>query len=115
MKKVKDYVWAFLSHFKYHIVIVLGVLFVGFLDEDSIMQRLKYEHEIELLKEEIDKYTQRYEADSRRLHELQKSPDAIAKVARERYFMKTDDEDIFVLSDELEQSKTTNNEDETTE
>lgn len=105
MKKVKDYIWAFLSHFKYHIVIVFGILFVGFIDEDSIMQRFKYEHQIEELKEEIAKYTELYEADTRRLHELQRSPDAIAKVARERYFMKTDDEDIFVLSDELEQSQ----------
>lgn len=96
-----------MSHFKYHIVIVSGVLFVGFVDENSVMQRFKYEHEIEQLKAEIEKYNERYEADSRRLHELQKSSDAIAKVARERYFMKTDDEDIFVLSDELEQSEKT--------
>ena len=29
------------------------------------------------------------------------NPSAITKIARERYFMKADDEDIFVLSDEL--------------
>ena len=27
-------------------------------------------------------------------------PKAIARIARERYFMKADDEDIFVLSDD---------------
>ena len=35
-----------------------------------------------------------------RLKELNTNPDAIAKIARERYFMKADDEDIFVLSDD---------------
>ena len=35
-----------------------------------------------------------------RLKDLNTSPDAIAKIARERYFMKADDEDIFVLSDD---------------
>ena len=28
-------------------------------------------------------------------------PDEIVKIAREKYFMKTDDEDIFMLSDEI--------------
>lgn len=114
MKKVKDYIWAFMGHFKYHIVIVLGILFVGFIDDDSVVQRLRYEREIEQLKAEIEKYTKRYEADSRRLHELQRNPDAIAKVARERYFMKADDEDIFVLSDDNEKIKE-KEEDETAE
>ena len=31
---------------------------------------------------------------------LDSDPKAIEKIARERYFMKTDDEDIFVLSDD---------------
>ena len=115
MSKIKDYVWALLSHFKYHIVIVLGILFVGFVDENSMMQRFKYENEIDELKAEIEKYNKRYEADSRRLRELQKNPSAIAKVARERYFMKTDDEDIFVLSDDNAKVPTNKEDDETAE
>ena len=31
---------------------------------------------------------------------LESNPKAIEKIARERYFMKADDEDIFVLSDD---------------
>ena len=31
---------------------------------------------------------------------LDSNPKAIEKIARERYFMKADDEDIFVLSDD---------------
>jgi cell division protein FtsB len=29
------------------------------------------------------------------------NPKAIEKIARERYFMKADDEDVFVLSDDV--------------
>ena len=61
MKKVKDYIWAFLSHFKYHIVIVVGVLFVVFIDENSMIQRFKYEREIDQLKAEIEKRLPKWE------------------------------------------------------
>ena len=50
--------------FKYAVVCILGVLIVGFLDENSF-----WSHTME-------------------------------KIARERFFMKADDEDIFVLSDD---------------
>jgi len=43
---------------------------------------------------------------------LRRDPKAIEKIARERYFMKTDDEDIYVLSDD---EKPTQKQDETTE
>ncbi len=100
MSKIAGRLWSFLSHFKYVIVIVCGVAIVGFLDEDSFMKRFQYEYQIEELKAEIEKYTQRYEADSRRLKELNRNPKSISKIARERYYMKTDDEDIYVLSDD---------------
>lgn len=98
--KVANKVWAFFSRFKYHIVILLGILIVGFVDENSFVRRIEYEYHIEDLKEEIKTYTLRYEADSKRLKELAVNPKAISKIARERYFMKADDEDIFVLSDD---------------
>jgi len=100
MSKVAGHIWSFLSHFKYHIVVVLGVAMVGFLDENSIMKRFEYEYQIAELKEEIAKYNRRYETDSKVLKELERNPRAIGKIARERYFMKADDEDIFVLSDD---------------
>ena len=93
-------VWRFLSHNKYWIVIFLGVLIVGFLDDNSFLQRMEQEFQIRDLKSQIQEYNDRYESDSRQLHELNRNPKAIEKIARERYFMKADDEDIFVLSDD---------------
>ena len=93
-------VWRFLSHNKYWIVIFLGVLIVGFLDDNSFLQRMEQEFQIRDLKSQIQEYNDRYESDSRQLRELNRNPKAIEKIARERYFMKADDEDIFVLSDD---------------
>ncbi len=94
------YFWNVISHYKYIITIVIGVLVVGFLDENSFMQKIKYEFEIRDLQEEINKYNASYERDARQLRMLRSNPKNIEKIARERYFMKADDEDIFVLSDD---------------
>lgn len=90
----------FIGHYKYLIVCVLGVLVVGFLDENSFMHRIRYELEISDLKKQIKAYKERNEANVKQLKELRRNPKTIEKIARERYFMKADDEDIFVLSDD---------------
>ena len=93
-------IWRFLGHYKYAIVIVIGIAMVGFVDENSFKKRFEYEFQIKELKTEIEKYETRYMQDSSRVAELLSNPRAITKIARERYFMKADDEDIYVLSND---------------
>lgn len=90
------------------------MLVVGVLDENSFRRRIECYYQIQDLNAEIEKYEKEYQHDTQRLRELKQNPNAIAKIARERYFMKADDEDIFVLSDD-EQPTTNNNINETTE
>lgn len=106
-------IWSFLSHYKYLIVIVLGVAIVGFLDDNSFMRRIQYDIQLDDLKSEIKRYNDQNKVDSKQLKELKQDPKAIEKIARERYFMKSDNEDIYVLSDDENSKK--NQENETTE
>ncbi len=85
---------------KYSVVCLIGVLIVGFLDENSVMSHLKNRHRISELEEEIEKYNAEFKRDQAQIRELDKNPKAIEKIARERYYMKADDEDIFILSDD---------------
>lgn len=50
-KKLLSILSALARH-KYLITIVIGVLFIGFIDENSFMQRVKYDIQISSLKEE---------------------------------------------------------------
>ena len=59
--------WKLLSYYKYLIVVVVGVLVVGILDENSFAKRVQYELEISDLKEEIAKYQADSERDTRLL------------------------------------------------
>ena len=90
---------------KYAVVCICGVLIVGFLDENSVWSHLQNSQKIKELQEETAKYNAEYQRDQAQIRELDKNPKAIERIARERYFMKNDDEDIFVLSDDDRQPK----------
>jgi cell division protein FtsB len=103
MKKVKEIVstiWS-LSYMKYILVCVVGVLVVGFIDQNSWLSHVNNMERIDELKAEINHYEALNQQNKNRIHELQVNPKAIEKIARERYFMKADDEDVFVLSDDV--------------
>ena len=88
--------------FKYAVVAIAGVVIVGFLDDNSFWSHFKNMQRINELKEETNKYNADFRRDQARIRELDRNPKAMEKIARERYFMKADDEDIFVLSDDGE-------------
>ena len=91
----------YLSKFKYVIVIIIGTLLITVIGENSMLQRYRYARQISDLENEIEKQEARFVHDSLRLTELERNPEAIRKIARERYFMKAADEDIYVFSDEI--------------
>lgn len=98
MGKLKK-IWSFIGKFKYLMVAGIALVLIGLLDENSFVQRHKQQRQIAELKAEIDKYMTIYKRDSALLENLEKDPEIIKKIARERYFMKADDEDIFVLDE----------------
>ena len=85
---------------KYVVVCILGVLIIGFLDENSVWNHMKNQQRISELQDEIDAYNTVHEKNQAQIRKLNNDPKAMEKIARERYFMKADDEDIFVLSDD---------------
>ena len=101
IKKYTLIVWRSQA-LKYAVVCVVAVLIVGFLDENSMWNHLKNRQRIEELTEEKARYNADYERDKAQIRELDRNPKAMEKIARERYFMKADDEDIFMLSDDQE-------------
>lgn len=90
---------------KYILVTVVGIIVVGFVDENSVWHHYANKQRISELQDEIDMYMDRYKSDQSQIRKLDTDPKAIKKIARERYFMKADNEDIFVLSDDEQTGK----------
>lgn len=85
---------------KYIWTIVVFVIFVGFIDANSFFHRFMLNRENQILEEEIKRYEDKYNTDSRRIEQLRSDPDAIIKVAREDHKMKSDDEDVYYILDQ---------------
>ena len=92
--------WLF--KLKYAVALAIFVVMIGFVGESSIVNRISQNQEISRLKSEIDEYNRRFEQDKKTLDALKHDPEAVKEVSRSRYFMKTDNEDIFIVEDEDE-------------
>lgn len=92
-------IWNFIRRYKYYITIGLFVVIAGFLDENSYLRRINNKREIMRLESEIRKYQKEYDESTKRLNELMSNPEAMEKVAREKYLMKKPNEDIYVFEE----------------
>lgn len=81
---------------KYVITLLLIVLVVGFLDENSLWNRRGRTQEIASLQAEIDALKAKYEEDTRKLNSLD-DYDCVERLAREKYLMHRSDEDIYII------------------
>lgn len=116
MKKLKTFI-SRIGHIpalKYIVVTVIAIVFIGFVDENSIWRHMRNRQHISELQDEIKRMTDQHNYNQSQIRLLGNDTKAIEKIARERYFMKTDEEDIFVLSDD-EQTQSFTNDDETAE
>lgn len=92
-------IWNYIRRHKYLITIVAFLVMIVFLDENSLIQRAKHKQEISTLNSEIVRYRKQFEEDTRRLKELENNPEALEKIAREKYLMKKPNEDIFIFEE----------------
>ena len=94
-------VWDYIRKHKYMITLGAFLLIIGVLDENSLIQRASHRAEIHQLNTEIERYKKQYNRDSELLKEITSNQEALEKVAREKYFMKKENEDIFVFEDDF--------------
>ncbi len=81
---------------KYVVTLVIIVLMVGFMDENSLWNRRERTEEIASLKAEIEEMKAKYEEDTKKLNSLDEY-DCVVRLAREKYLMHRPDEDVYVI------------------
>lgn len=91
----------FLIKYKYVISIAVFAVLIGFVGDHSLVKRLAQKREIAELKTQINEQKNTYKKDKIELEKIEKNPEAVKRVAHEKYYMKTEDEDIFVVDDEI--------------
>lgn len=91
--------WRFFKRNKYLLTCIFFGALLGYFDKNSFYQRYKQREQIRDMERQIAEYRHRYAHDTKLLNEMEHDPSAILKVARERYFMKAADEDVYIFND----------------
>ncbi|MBQ5460989.1 MAG: septum formation initiator family protein [Bacteroidaceae bacterium] len=97
---VKNFYSKFKYSIKYMVALGIFIAMIGFVGEHCLRERYKRKVEITELQMKIKEQRQKFNKDNKELERLKKDPEAVRKVAREKYFMKTSNEDVFIIEDE---------------
>lgn len=82
---------------KYVIALIFFVVWMLFFDQRDVFQQKERRDELKKLEQKKAYYQQEIQKTKKELGDLQNSPAAVEKFARERYLMKKDGEDIFII------------------
>lgn len=82
------------------IVILFALVYFVFFDAHNLLDRMKYARKLNHLEKELEHYQKELQAHERKLHELQSNDSNLVKYAREEYYMKRPNEDIYLIEEE---------------
>lgn len=85
---------------KFIITAFAFVMWLMFFDRNDIISQYKMRAELEKLEEEKEFFIEEIKKDNENLKDLITNPKTLEKFAREKYLMKKDDEEIFVIVEE---------------
>ena len=67
--------------------------------DSNLYMRYKYDEKIRDLEKEIKYYQEEIETNQEKLNNLHTDKEGLERFAREEYFMKKEDEDIFIIGE----------------
>jgi cell division protein FtsB len=82
---------------KFFLVAIAFLVWMIFFDKNDLFSQYEYHQQVNRLKQERDFYKTETEKVSKDLDELTSNPQKLEKFAREKYLMKKDNEDVFVI------------------
>ncbi len=85
---------------KYIITVLVFIVWIAFFDENNWVERAQNLKELRQLHNDMDYYIEQIDKDAQRLKELKTNDKNLEKYAREQYFMKKDEEVVFVIVEE---------------
>jgi cell division protein FtsB len=82
---------------KYFLVTAVFAVWMVFFDRNDLFSQYEYHQQVSKLKQERDFYQKENAKVHQDLNELTSNKEKLEKFAREKYLMKRDNEDVFVI------------------
>ncbi len=96
IKKIKDSKFFKLLSNIYILTTLIFFIWIFFIDSNSILVNLKLKKEINELRDRKEVLQRQIEVDKKIISNL-KNPDSLEKYAREKLYMKKDNEEIYII------------------
>ncbi len=85
---------------KFVIATVIFLFIIFFLDSNNLLDRFALMSERQELKDQIKNYDREIIENNRKLKELQTNTENLEKFAREEYYMKNKNEDVYLIEEQ---------------
>ena len=91
-----DKIPSFLKN-KYILVLIAVFVWFMFFDQNNMIQQYRYSRQLKDFRAEKEYYLNEIARDSIDLDKLKNNPEELERYAREKYLMKRENEDIFII------------------
>jgi cell division protein FtsB len=82
---------------KYVLTSVVFVFWIGFIDSNNLIEQWETMRELREMYQVRDYYKQKVQQNTNMLHELKTNSKVLERYAREQYYMKRPNEDVFII------------------
>lgn len=98
MSRIKDFYNKYLSWINaYWLVTIVFFALTFVMGDSSLYKRYTYDEKIRSLEKEIKHYQKEIEINSKKLNDLHTDKEGLERFAREEYFMKKPNEDVYII------------------
>jgi cell division protein FtsB len=85
--------------YKYSLVIGFFLVITFVVGDSNLIRRYTYDEKIRDLEKEIRYYRKEIEVNRKKITDLRFNKEWLERYAREEYFMKRENEDVFIIAD----------------
>lgn len=104
MNNILTHIPSFLKN-KYFISFAAFCVIIFFLDKNDFFTQYERRKELRDLQQSKQHYSTQLAAERKELQALETNPAAVEKIAREKYLMKRDNEELFIISEKSDNPK----------
>ena len=98
MSRIKDFYNKYLSRINaYWLVTIVFFALTFVMGDSSLYKRYTYDEKIRSLEKEIKHSQKEIEINSKKLNDLHTDKEGLERFAREEYFMKKPNEDVYII------------------
>lgn len=98
MSRIKDFYNKYLSRINASWLVTIVFFALTFvMGDSSLYKRYTYDEKIRSLEKEIKHYQKEIEINSKKLNDLHTDKEGLERFAREEYFMKKPNEDVYII------------------